>query len=64
MALPSDPSIGSSRRIRVSALQDPDLCPWCLGAGQYLDPLDWDVGPAYLPVVCDCCSGMGRRAKP
>jgi hypothetical protein len=62
MALPTDPMIASATPIRAIALQAPDLCPWCLGAGQYLDPLDCDVGHAYLPVVCECCGGRGRKA--
>jgi hypothetical protein len=60
MAIPTDPSI-STYRVRVCNLQAPDLCPWCFGAGTLLDPLDCDVGHAYLPVVCEGCDGTGRR---
>lgn len=62
MALPTDPMLASATRARVTAIQANDLCSWCLGTGQYLDPLDCDVGHAYLPVVCECCNGQGRRA--
>ena len=60
MAAPIDPTTRHSIRPRVSALQAPDLCGWCLGAGKYLEALDWDVGGAYLPVVCENCTGAGR----
>jgi len=60
MAAPIDPTTRHNVRLKVSALQLPDLCGWCLGAGKYLEPLDWDVGNAYLPVVCENCCGAGR----
>ena len=60
MGLPSDPVLQPSR-VRVCAIQAPDLCSWCLGSGSLLEPLDCDVGHAYLPVVCEGCDGTGRR---
>jgi DnaJ-class molecular chaperone len=62
MALPTDPTIRSAARDRTSALQAGDLCSWCLGAGHYLEPLDCDVGHAYVPVVCEACGGRGRTS--
>jgi hypothetical protein len=60
MAAPLDPTTRHSTRSRVSALQAPDLCGWCLGAGKYLEALDWDVRGAYLPVICENCGGTGH----
>ena len=60
VALPTN-NTASATRARVSALQAPSLCSWCLGAGQYLEPLECDVGHAYLPIVCECCDGRGHR---
>ncbi|MBY0397611.1 MAG: hypothetical protein K2X91_14240 [Thermoleophilia bacterium] len=42
-------------------MQSPDLCARCLGGGTVLEPLDWGVRHAYLPVVCRGCDGTGRR---
>jgi hypothetical protein len=58
MAVPIDPAL---RPARVWAVQAPDLCGWCLGAGKYLEALDCDVAHVYLPVVCRCCNGTGHR---
>jgi hypothetical protein len=63
MAAPIDPTTRRSIRTRVSALQAPDLCGWCLGAGKYLEALDWDVVGAYLPVVCENCAGAGHLPR-
>ena len=60
MGLPSDPLVSVIRQ-RTSALQAPDLCSWCLGSGSLFEPLECDVGHAYLPVVCEGCDGRGRR---
>ena len=60
MAPPTDPRLRPGRR-RVTAMQSPDLCAWCLGAGTVLEPLDWGMRHAYLPVVCRGCDGTGRR---
>jgi protein-disulfide isomerase-like protein with CxxC motif len=63
MDAPIDPTIRPGAPPRVSALQAPDLCGWCLGAGKYLEALDCEVGHAYLPIVCQGCNGKGRSAS-
>ncbi len=62
MAVPSDPVIRPGRPPGACAVQSPDLCPRCLGAGRYLEALDCEVPHAYLPVVCCGCNGSGRRS--
>jgi hypothetical protein len=62
MDAPPDPTIRRGPPPGVSALQAPDLCGWCLGAGKYLEALDCEVWHDYLPVVCQGCNGTGRFA--
>jgi len=61
MAVPSDPALRPGHPAGACALQAPDICAWCLGAGRYLEALDCEVPYAYLPVVCQSCNGTGRR---
>ena len=56
-----DPTLRSADVTRPPATSAPDLCGWCFGAGKYLEALDCDVEHVYLPVVCSCCEGTGRR---
>lgn len=58
----TDPTLRSTSAPRRPATSAPDLCGWCFGAGKYLEALDSDVEHEYLPVVCSCCNGTGRRA--
>jgi DnaJ-class molecular chaperone len=60
MAVPVDPSLRHVRPARTCAIQSPDLCPRCLGAGRYLEALDCEPAHVYLPVVCEGCGGSGR----
>jgi hypothetical protein len=62
MAVPGDPALRPGLPLGTCAVQAPDTCAWCLGAGKYLEALDCEVPHAYLPVVCQCCNGTGRRS--
>ncbi len=57
-----DPTLRSTSATGPPATSAPDLCGWCFGAGKYLEALDCQAEHVYLPVVCSCCKGTGRRA--
>jgi len=61
MSVPSDPIVRPGASPGSCAVQAPDTCAWCLGAGKYLEALECEVRHAYLPVVCQSCNGTGRR---
>lgn len=58
---PRDSALRPASPPRVVEMQARAVCAWCMGAGSYLEALECDVAHAYVPVLCSCCAGTGRR---
>ena len=62
MSASTDPPARHTHRMPTrSARQQSAPCPWCYGAGQYLEKMDVENVHAYLPLVCQGCMGSGKR---